>query len=68
MLPLGSIIEDGATATGFMAAAIAVGGFLPHAAPVLWHRGEAAIRVGTVFGGLCGLAIAIFVPLAIEML
>jgi hypothetical protein len=68
VLPVGSIIEDGATATGFMAAAIAVGGFLGHAGPVLWRRGEAAIRVGTVFGGPCGLAIAIFVPVAIEVL
>jgi len=68
VLPFGSVIEDGATATGFMAAAIAVGGFLGHVGPVLWHRGEAAIRVGTVLGGLCGLAIALFVPLAIELL
>jgi len=67
VLPVGSIIEEGATATGFMAAAIAVGGFLGHAGPVLWDRGEAAIRVGTVFGGLCGLAIAIFVPMAVEV-
>lgn len=68
MLPLGSIIEDGATATGFMAAAIAVGGFLGHAGPVLWRQGEPAIRIGTVYGGLCGFVVAIFVPLAIEVL
>jgi hypothetical protein len=67
MFPLGSIVEDGATATGFMAAAIAVGGFLGHAGPVLWRRGEAAIRFGTVVGGLGGLAIAAVVPFAIEL-
>jgi len=68
MLPVGSIIEDGATVMGFMAATIAVGGFLGHAGPVLRNAGEAAIRFGTVVGGICGLGGAFLVSIAIEML
>jgi glycerol-3-phosphate acyltransferase PlsY len=68
MFLLGSIVDDGATATGFMAAAIAVGGFLGHAWPVLRGQDEAAVRVATVAGGLCGLAAMFFLPLAIGFL
>jgi hypothetical protein len=68
VLPVGSIIEDGATVMGFMAATIAVGGFLGHAGPVLRNAGEAGIRYGTVVGGICGLAGAFLVFLAIEIL
>lgn len=68
MLPLGSVIDDGAAVTGFMAAAIAVGGFLGHAWPVIRRQDEAAIRVATVVGGLCGFAGMFLLPLAIEVL
>jgi glycerol-3-phosphate acyltransferase PlsY len=68
VLPLGSIIDEGAAVTGFMAAAIAVGGFLGHAWPVIRHQDEAAIRVATVVGGLYGLAIMFFLPLVAEFL
>jgi hypothetical protein len=58
VLPLGSIINNGATLVGFMAGVIAVGGFLAHARPVLQRRDEQEIRIATVTGGLIGLAVA----------
>jgi len=58
VLPLGTIINDGATLVGFMAGAIAVGGFLAHTRPVLQRHDEQAIRVATVIGGLIGLGLA----------
>lgn len=67
MLPVGSIIDDGATLTGFMAGAIAVGGFLGHARPVLQRRGEMDIKVGTVVGGLIGLVAVVLMSLGLEM-
>lgn len=63
MLPLGSIFNDAATFTGFLAGAIAVGGFLGHARPVLQRRDEVAIRVATVIGGLIGLGAAVVAAL-----
>lgn len=67
MLLLGSIIEDGATLTGFMAGAIAVGGFLGHARPVLQRKGEMDIKVGTVVGGLIGLVVAVLMSVSLEV-
>jgi hypothetical protein len=58
MLPLGSMISDGAILVGFLAGVIAVGGFLAHARPVLRKRDEQEIRIATVIGGLVGLALA----------
>lgn len=59
MLLAGSIISGGATLTGFLAGAIAVGGFLGHARPALQRQDEAEVRIATVLGGLAGLGIAI---------
>lgn len=59
VLPLGSMINDGAALIGFMAGAIAVGGFLAHTRPVPQKRGEQEIRVATVIGGLIGLGFAL---------
>lgn len=67
MLPVGSIVSDGATVTGFMAGAIAIGGFLGHAGPVLQRRREIDIRIGTVIGGLLGLAMAALISLYLEL-
>jgi hypothetical protein len=58
VLPVGSIISDGAALVGFVAGAIAVGGFLAHTRPVLQKRGGQEIRVATVVGGLVGLGLA----------
>ena len=68
MLLVGSIIGDGATLTGFLAGAMAVGGFLAHARPVLQRQGETEVRVATVIGGLAGLGIAIGVSLGASVL
>jgi hypothetical protein len=67
VLPVGSIIDDAATLTGFMAGAIAVGGFLGHARPVLQRKGEMDIKIGTVVGGLIGLVVAVLMSAGLEM-
>ena len=55
-----SIVNDAATDVGLMAGAIAVGGFLAHARPVLSGADEHRVRSRTVIGGLGGLAVAVF--------
>jgi hypothetical protein len=67
VLPVGSIIEDGATLTGLLAGAMAVGGFLAHARPVLQRRDEVNIRIATVIGGLIGFGIASIAMLSLEL-
>lgn len=52
------IVSRFATGAGFMAAAIAVGGFLAHVQPFLRGRNDQAVRVATVVGGLGGLVFA----------
>jgi hypothetical protein len=59
VLLLASFFDLTATAMGFMAASIAVGGFLAHAEPVLSERGDQAIRSATVRGGLWGFFFAV---------
>jgi hypothetical protein len=54
--------------TGFIAGAIAIGGFLGHARPVLKRRDEMAIRVATVLGGLFGLGRAIAAAIGLRIL
>lgn len=49
-----SIASNAATGTGFVAASIAVLGFLLHAAPALSGAPERRIRKATVAGGLLG--------------
>jgi hypothetical protein len=68
VLPVGSIVSDASSVTGFMAGAIAIGGFLGHARPVLQRRREAEVRVGTVVGGLFGLVAATLVSLCLELI
>lgn len=55
------IVIQFATATGFSAAAIAVGGFVAHARPAITGKPDAALRRRTAAGGLCGLAFALLV-------
>lgn len=59
MLPVGSIASGAASAFGFMAAAIAVCGFLVQAPAALNRKEESSVRAAMVFGGLVGFAIAI---------
>jgi hypothetical protein len=49
------IVNQFATASGMMAAAIAVCGFVAHAGPALSGASEKQIRDATVVGGLVGL-------------
>jgi hypothetical protein len=58
VLPVGSIANDAAFAAGFMAATIAVCGFLGQAPAALMQKDDQTVRALTVVGGLVGLAIA----------
>lgn len=56
-----TLLDRSATVAGFMAAAIAVGGFLAHAGPALTGKDERRLRRAVVIGGLWGVAGVIFV-------
>ncbi len=64
MLPVGSIVSDATSGAGFMAASIAVFGFLWQAPAALARKDDQAVRVATVLGGLVGLGFAMAVLLA----
>lgn len=53
-----SIVIQFATATGFLAAAIAVGGFVAHARPAIAGERDLELRRLTAIGGLWGLVTA----------
>lgn len=57
MLPIGSV-SDAASGIGFMAAAIAVCGFLGQVGPALKRQEDEEVRAATVVGGLFGLVAA----------
>jgi hypothetical protein len=61
VIVVGTILGQSVTLVGFMAGAIAVGGFLGHAGPVLAGWREEELRRATVVGGLWGIGGAIFV-------
>jgi uncharacterized membrane protein len=61
MVASGSIASQFATASGMTAAAVAVFGFLAHAAPALAGAGERKIQKATVRGGLVGFAFSVVV-------
>jgi hypothetical protein len=50
----GVVLEHSALATGFLAAAIAVGGFLARARMLLWSDSEVDLQRETTVGGLQG--------------
>ena len=58
MLPVGSFVSDAASGAGFLAATIAIGGFLGQVWPALRLKDERAVRAATVVGGLFGLGAA----------
>jgi hypothetical protein len=58
VFPVGSIVSDAASSVGFVAASIAVGGFLLQAVPTLNRRKDEDVRVAAVTGGLAGFFIA----------
>jgi hypothetical protein len=55
----GVVLEHSALATGFLAAAIAVGGFIARARAFLAAVPEAELQRSTTVGGICGLAFAL---------
>ena len=59
MLVAATLLDRSATVAGFMAAAIAVGGFLAHAGPALARRSAERLQRAVVIGGLWGAAGAI---------
>lgn len=67
MLPIGSFATDAAGVAGFMAATIAVCGFLIQAPSALARKDDQAVRVATVIGGLVGFGIAMAI-LAVDHL
>lgn len=60
---VGSLISIGATSTGFVAASIAVMGFLWHVVPALSGASEVTIRRTTAAGGLIGFGLSVSVIL-----
>jgi hypothetical protein len=64
VLPVGSFIGDATTLAGFLAAMIAVCGFLGQVGPALTRKDDQAVRAATVVGGLFGLAVAVAIAVA----
>jgi hypothetical protein len=58
MLPVGSFVNNAASGVGFMAATVAVCGFLGQAAPALMRKDDQTVRARMVLGGLVGLVVA----------
>jgi hypothetical protein len=52
----GEVLNQSALVTGFLAGAVAVGGFVAHSRAVLRDRPEAEIQRSMAAGGLQGLA------------
>lgn len=61
MLPVGSLTNDVASGVGFIAASIAVCGFLLQALPTLTRKPEEEVRMAMVVGGLIGFFIAVLI-------
>lgn len=55
MFGSGSILDQFAALSAFLATAVALGGFLGHALPALRGGGEQRIREATARGGLYGI-------------
>jgi glucokinase len=58
---VGDVMNDFSSGAGFLAAAIAVGGFIGHIGPALFGRSEERVRKATVIGGSSGLGVAVLV-------
>jgi uncharacterized membrane protein len=63
VLPVGSFTNDATGVFGFIAAAIAVFGFLGQAPSAIAKKEDSAVRAATVIGGLVGLGFALTVVL-----
>jgi uncharacterized membrane protein len=58
VLPVGSLISDFAAGAGFIAASIAICGFIGQIKPTLTREEDQEIRVNAVIGGIVGLVFA----------
>ena len=58
MLRVGTFLSDAVATSGFLAATIAIGGFLGQAWPALRRKEDPAVRAATVVGGLIGMSAA----------
>jgi hypothetical protein len=58
VLPVGSLVNDFASGAGFVAACIAICGFLMQIPPALVKADEKSVRAATVVGGIGGLFLA----------
>lgn len=68
ILPLaGVVLERSALAAGFLAAAIAVGGFLTRAQTLLGSVSEEELQRTTTIGGLCGFSFGLIL-IVIDMI
>ena len=61
MLPIGLLVNDAAAGAGFIAASIAICGFLGQIKPALAREEDRTVRSATVIGGMVGLAFATLV-------
>jgi hypothetical protein len=61
VLVIATLLDQSVVAAGFMAAMIAVGGFLAQAVPALAGRDEKRLRRLTAAGGLWGIGGALFI-------
>ncbi|HEX7278513.1 MAG TPA: hypothetical protein VF255_02710 [Solirubrobacterales bacterium] len=59
MLPVGSLLNDAIAGSGFIAASIAIGGFIGQVGPTLAREEDRSVRSATTIGGLVGLAVAL---------
>jgi hypothetical protein len=55
----GEFLDLSALGAGFLAAAIAIGGFIGHTQAVLGSASESELQRATAIGGLCGLLIGV---------
>jgi len=61
VLPVGTFISEAASGAGFVAACIAVCGFLMQVRPALAREDDQAVRAATVTGGIVGSLVAALV-------
>jgi hypothetical protein len=54
-----SLLNDAVAGSGFIAATIAIGGFIGQVGPALAREEDGAVRSATAVGGLCGLTVAL---------
>jgi hypothetical protein len=59
VLPVDHFLNDAIAGSGFIAASIAIGGFIGQVGPTLAREEDRSVRSATTVGGLVGLAVAL---------